>query len=216
MDISRINLTMEALEKRGMNAVYVKTKEEARAMVETLLGEGDTVSHGGSVTLTECGITELLANGKYNYLDRLKATGNSGIDALYRKVFSADVFLTSSNAITEKGELYNVDGNSNRVAAMLYGPKKVIVVAGVNKIVKDIAEAVKRVKEKAAPMNCVRLSRNTYCSEKGMCVSLDNGEADFCAGCTSEDRICCNYVVMSTQRVKGRVTVIIVGEELGY
>ena len=135
---------------------------------------------------------------------------------IYRKTFSADVYFTSSNAVTLKGELYNVDGNSNRVAAMIFGPEKVVVVVGVNKLVNSIDDAVSRVKEIAAPANCVRLEKNTYCKVNGKCVTADDKTGDFCAGCRSEDRICCNYTVMSMQRNKGRVNVIIVNEELGY
>ncbi len=212
----KIKQTLSALEKHSMKGFYAETAADALRIVEGLLAEGDTVSHGGSVTLKECGITELLASGKYNYLDRSKAANPAEMEDVYARTFTADAFLTSSNAITEKGELYNVDGNSNRVAAMLFGPKKVIVVAGYNKIVPDIEAAAKRVKDIAAPANCVRLLRNTYCNAEGRCVSLAEGAVDFCSGCTSDDRICCNYVVMSKQRVQGRVNVIIVGEELGY
>ena len=207
---------MSALEKNGMTALFAKDRAEAKSIVESLLKEGDTVSHGGSVTLKECGIPELLSCGKYNYLDRSKAKDAAETEEIYAKTFSADVFLTSTNALTENGELYNVDGFSNRVAPMLFGPKKVIVVAGVNKIVPDVLAAAKRVKEIAAPLNCKRLNKETFCRENGKCVSIVNGDSDFCAGCESPDRICRSYVVMASQRDKERVTVVLVGEELGY
>lgn len=213
---TKINQTVEALKANNMNAFYAETSADALEIAKSILKDGDTISHGGSVTLKEAGFTELFKSGKYNYLDRSKATTPEEIMDIYRKTFSADVYFTSSNAVTLKGELYNVDGNSNRVAAMIFGPEKVVVVVGVNKLVNSIDDAVSRVKEIAAPANCVRLERNTYCKVNGKCVTADDKNGDFCAGCRSEDRICCNYTVMSMQRNKGRVNVIIVNEELGY
>lgn len=213
---TKINQTMEALKANNMNAFYAETSADAVEIAKSLLKDGDTISHGGSVTLKEAGFPALFNCGKYNYLDRSKATSPEETMDIYRKAFSADVYFTSSNAVTLKGELYNVDGNSNRVAPMLFGPDKVVVVVGVNKLVNNIDDAVARVKEIAAPANCVRLERNTYCKVNGKCVTADDKNGDFCAGCRSEERICCNYTVMSMQRNKGRVNVIIVNEELGY
>ena len=212
----RIEKTIKALQNNNMNAYYANDSKEAIAIAQTIVAEGATISHGGSVTLKEAGFIDLFNSGKYTYLDRSKpGLTPEEIMEVYRKTFSADAYFTSSNAITEKGELYNVDGNSNRVAAMLFGPDKVVVVAGVNKIVADVAEAADRVKRHAAPPNCVRLDKETYCAKQGKCVTAED-DGDFCAGCGSEDRICRNYVVMSKQRTKGRVNVIIVNEKLGY
>lgn len=206
---------IKALENNNMNGYFAKTREEAKKIAESLLNDGDVVSHGGSVTLKECGITELLKNGKYTYLDRsVPGLTSDEIMEIYRKSFFADAYFTSTNALTVNGELYNVDGNANRVAAMLFGPKKVVVIAGYNKIVNSIDEAAKRVKSIAAPANCLRLEKDTYCNKKCQCVAL-NDDSIF-AGCQSDDRICRNFTVMSKQGVKGRVNVIIVGEELGY
>ena len=127
------------------------------------------------------------------------------------------MYFTSTNAVTENGELYNVDGTGNRVAAIVYGPKSVVVVCGYNKIVRDLKEAEMRVKEIAAPANTIRLNKNTYCSKCGVCVSAKDGESTGLAkGCKSEDRICCSYLVSGYQRQKNRIKVIIVGEELGF
>lgn len=213
----RIDRTIDALRAHRMDAYFAQTRQDALELVKSLLPAGCTVTHGGSMTLEEAGITDLLKNGGYNYLDRTKpGLTRDDILQIYRDTFSADVFLTSANAITERGELYNVDGNSNRVAALLFGPKSVIVVAGYNKIVANIEEAAQRVKRIAAPANAARLNCETYCHKSGQCVSLSNGGPDFCSGCGSDSRICCNYVVSSTQREKGRIKVILVGEELGY
>lgn len=216
---TKIQKVLSALNANNMNAYYVKTKEEAKALTESMLCDGDTVTHGGSVTLGECKITDLLKSGKYNYLDRsVPGLTKEDIEKIYRAAFSADVYLSGTNAITASGELYNVDGNSNRVAALLYGPKKVIIIAGYNKIVDTLDDAVKRVKSLTAPANCVRLGKKTYCSTEGECVSLKSSSAPMCSGCKSDDRICRNYVVMGSQSptFKGRINVIIVGEELGY
>lgn len=189
-----------------MQAFFVENREQAVAKVRELIAEGSTVACGGSMTLDETGITDQLRSGRYHFLDRDQPglTLEQRQD-ICRGAFTADVYLCSSNAITEDGKLYNVDGNSNRVAAMLFGPKSVIVVAGINKLASDINEAVARVKNIAAPANCVRLNRNTPCIHTGHCIN-----------CQSEDRICSNYVVMAQQCHQDRIKVIIVGEELGY
>ncbi len=212
-----IKKTMEALERNNISAYYAKDCSEALEIAQSIVKDGSVISHGGSVTLKEAGFIELFKSGKYTYLDR-SAPGLSPAEIMdiYRKTFSADAYFTSSNAVTQNGELYNVDGNSNRVSAMLFGPDKVVVVVGVNKIVENIKEASDRVKRLAAPPNCVRLDKKTYCAQTGKCVTYDNPDAEFCSGCASEDRICCNYTVMSKQRTKGRVNVIIVNEKLGY
>ena len=159
----------------------------------------------------------MLSNGDYTLYNRNReGITPEEISDIYRKAFSCDAYITSSNAITEKGELYNVDGNSNRVAAMLFGPRKVIVVAGYNQIVKDIDEAIERVKNVAAPVNCMRLGIDNYCSKTGSCISCSEKDADMPSGCKSDSRICCNYTVMAQQRNKDRVKVILVAEQLGY
>lgn len=212
-----VNKTLDALRKNNMQAYFCPTAEEVCPLVKTLINKGDTVTHGGSVTLQQTKIPALLSNGDYTYLDRDKpGLTREEIEEIYRKAFFADVYFTSSNAITENGELYNVDGNSNRTAAILYGPKSVIVIAGYNKIVPDINEAIARVKYQAAPQNTVRLDCKTYCAKMGQCVSLNKEDSLLSDGCKSEARICCNYVVSAQQRHKDRIKVIIVGEQLGY
>ncbi|MBR5308876.1 MAG: lactate utilization protein [Clostridia bacterium] len=202
----KMQTTAEALEKNNFSAYCVKTKEEAVEKLISLMNKGDKVGVGGSATLNELGIINLLRGGDYDFVDRYEEglTREQMVEKL-RESLLTDVFITSTNAVTEKGELYNVDGNANRVAAMLFGPKSVIVIAGCNKIVRDLAEAEQRVKTIAAPANCVRLGRNTPCTKVGTCMD-----------CRSEDRICADRVIMSRQVQKGRVKVILVAEELGY
>ena len=209
---------LTALEENCMTGEIWERREDVISAVAKHLKDGDVIASGGSVTLAECGVIDFVKSGPYKYLDRATPglTREQIEDLVFRGAFTSDVYLMSSNAITERGELYNVDGNSNRVAALLYGPKKVIIVAGQNKIVRDLNEAAVRVKTKAAPPNCVRLDCKTYCNEAGACVSLKNEDAFLCDGCGSDARICCNYVVSAKQRHKGRIHVILVKEDLGF
>lgn len=202
------------LEQNNMKAFVAKDKTQALEIVKTLIPDGATVAVGGSVTLNECKVLDYLRNGNFNFLDRYKPDlTQEQIREIYCKSFSADVYLCSSNAITKKGELYNVDGNANRIGAICYGPKSVIMIVGKNKIVENIDEAIKRVKTIAAPKNTKRLNCQTYCNEKGVCMGL---EGEMCDGCNSPQRICANYLVSAKQRQKDRIKVILVDENLGY
>lgn len=202
----RMERTAEALRKNNMFCECADSKEEALEIISELIEENATVAVGGSMTLFETGVIDMLRDGSYQFLDRYeKNLTKEDMKDIFVKSFSADVYVTSSNAVTEKGELYNVDGNGNRVAAMIYGPESVIVVAGYNKIVKDIDAAKQRVEEIAAPANCVRLGMGTPCTEAGKCCH-----------CSSENKICADTVIMGRQRIKDRIKVILVGEELGY
>ena len=214
----RIARTMAALEKNNMQAFYAENKCKAVELVSELIEKGATVSFGGSMSLEESGVMGLLKSGEYNLLDRSAPNLTpEQIQKIYRDAFSADYYLCSSNAITENGELYNVDGLGNRVSAITFGPKSVIIVAGYNKIVSDLNEAANRVKQIAAPANCLRLSKNTYCAACGKCASLkDDANSEITDGCGSDDRICSTYVICAQQRIKNRIKVILVGEELGY
>lgn len=203
---NRIQKTMEALKANKMKPYYAENSAAACDIVRELIKEDKLITSGGSMTLKDCGVIEML-NKEFGgvYLDRSAGKNADEVGEIMRKAFVSDTFLTSSNAITEEGELYNVDGNGNRVSAMIFGPKQVIVVAGENKIVRDLKEAVERVESTAAPMNTVRLEKNTPCAKTGKC-----------GHCRSEDRICCSYVTLAQQRVPDRIKVIIVGEKLGY
>lgn len=211
----KLRRTAENLKKNNIDAYIADDCEEAVNIAESLMNEGDTISCGGSVSLAESGVLDLMKSGKYNFLDRSKAPDRDAVEQLYRDTFSADVFLTSANAVTENGELYNVDGNSNRVAAICFGPKSVIFIVGYNKVVRNIDEAISRVKCQAAPPNAERLNCGTPCSQTGECVSLRAG-GDMPSGCHVDGRICCNYVVSAHQRKKGRMKVILVKEQLGF
>lgn len=206
VDEQKIKRTMENLEKNNIESYFVEDNSALIEKISEFVKEGDTVSVGGSMTLFETGVIEFLRNGKFNFLDRYEqALNGNDIKDIFRKTFSADAYFVSSNAVTEKGELYNVDGNGNRVAAMIYGPDNVIVIVGVNKIVRDVQEAIERNKEYVAPANAKRLNRNTPCTKVGYCMD-----------CSSSERICNDYVLIRRQGQKGRIKVIIVGKELGY
>lgn len=209
--------TKKALERNNMQAFAVETRKDALALLKDLLNDGDSVAVGGSVTLDQTGVIDFLRNGNYNFIDRYES-GISPEEAenRFRLGLLADSFILSSNAITEDGCLYNVDGKGNRVAALIYGPKNVIVIAGKNKIVKDLKEAEYRVKTIATPKNCGRLSIENYCLKTGKCVSLSQDGRSMCDGCNSDTRICCTYVITAKQRLKNRIKVILVNEELGY
>lgn len=196
---------VKALQANRMDARLVENREELMELLKEMVPGGSVICSGGSMTLEECGVYSWLKDGPYDFYFRGR-TGQDGqpID-VFRKAFDADWYFTSSNAITMNGELYNVDGNANRTAAMTFGPRNVVVIAGWNKIVKDLGEAEARVKSMAAPANSERLGCQTGCRVTGCCV-----------GCRAEQRICCTTVIHSFQRAPGRIKVFILPEELGY
>lgn len=208
----KILRTTEALRKNKMKPYFAENRGELFSIIRELIKDDKLITAGGSMTLRESGVTEMLMNEyKGIYLDRSEAKTPEEAGDIMRKAFVSDTFFASSNAITENGELYNVDGNGNRVSAMIFGPKQVIIVAGVNKIVKDIEAAKERVERIAAPKNTVRLNCETPCAKTGECERLRSGSP-----CHSDARICCSYVTLGQQRHPDRIKVIIVNENLGY
>lgn len=204
----QIESTIANLHKNNMYACYVETKEDVIEEVLKFLKDGDKVSCGGSVTLFEAGIVEYLRNGKYNYLDRYdKSISPEKINDLFREAMLCDTYFTSSNAITENGELLNIDRGGNRVAAMIFGPKSVIVIVGYNKIVPDIKAAYDRIKNIAAPANAKRFELDIPCAKTGKCME-----------CESSSKVCSytTFIGYQIPAKKDRIKVIIVGEELGY
>lgn len=202
----KIKRTKEALEKNNYDVYVVEKASDAAKKIEEIIEKGSKVSFGGSISILESGVLDILRNGQYDLLDRYKeGLTKEDIGEIFRESFFADYYITSTNALTENGELVNLDGNGNRVAAMIFGPKKVIVIAGINKIVKDLDEAYIRVRNTAAPINAKRLDKKTPCSQLGRCID-----------CSSPDRICNHMVVSYKQNTRGRGIVIIVKEEIGY
>jgi hypothetical protein len=201
----QVERTISALKKNNFEALFVPDAKAALEEVMRRIPDGATVGVGGSVTLNQIGLLDAL--GKRNI--RLiwpfqQARNDEERIELVRKSFSSDIFLSSTNAVTEDGKLFNVDATGNRVGAMFIGPKSVIVISGVNKIVKDIEAAEKRVKEWTAPQNAKRLKRKTPCVETGVC-----------ADCSSPDRICNIYVTLAKRPSRTDVIIILVGEKLG-
>ncbi|MBB6217771.1 L-lactate utilization protein LutB [Anaerosolibacter carboniphilus] len=202
----QINRTIDNLRKRNMEGFFVKNENELIILLKELITVNSVVGVGDSMTLFETGVIDFLRKENYIFLDKYK----DGITSeekkqIYIKNFSADTFLCSTNALTENGELYNIDGNGSRVAPMIYGPKQVILVTGINKIVANIEEAEKRVRNYSAPIDAKRLFKNTPCTTLGYCVD-----------CKSPDRICNDFTIIRGQFIKDRIKVIIVGKQLGY
>ncbi len=215
MSLAELEPVAVALRKNNIVSHCVKNKEDVVPLIRTLLHVGDTVAVGGSVTLFETGVIDLLRSGDYYFLDRYEeGLTPAELNAIFAKGLTADVFLCSSNAVTRDGELYNVDGRANRISPIAFGPDKVVVVVGCNKIVDDLPAAVRRVKTVAAPLNAKRLNCQTPCAVTGVCSAVDSER--YTDGCLSQDRICSHCLISAHQRVLNRIHVILVGESLGF
>ena len=193
-----------ALHKRNMEGYYCSTADEAVEKVLELIPAGDVVSWGGVATVDELGIKERLRHRGQPVIDRDTARTPEERMAMLHQALTCDTFLLSSNAISEDGQLVTIDGMGNRVAALCFGPKQVIMVAGMNKVAADLDGAIARARHIAAPANAQRFNGKTPCSANGQC-----------ADCTSPDCICAQMVVTRFCKVPGRIKVVLVGEELG-
>ncbi|MCI8274362.1 MAG: lactate utilization protein [Lachnospiraceae bacterium] len=201
----RGNTVVKNLQGRGFDACYCKTGEEAKEKAMEWIKEGASVAWGGSMTIRDIGLTEALGAGNYRVIDRDKAVTAEEKRKAAMGALSADYFLTSANGISEDGQLVNVDGNGNRVAAIVFGPEYVIVVAGMNKVVRTAEDAMVRARTVAAPLNQQRFLKNTPCTTTGVC-----------GDCKSPECICNQLLTTRNSRPAGRIKVILVGEELGY
>lgn len=193
---------ISGLESRNMKACYAADKEEALKIALEIIPEGSSVAMGGAMSAHEIGLVEAVRNGNYNFLDRDKAEDKR---AAMLAAFDADYFLTSANAITEDGIMVNIDGNSNRVSAIAQGPKHVLVIVGMNKVCPDLDSAMKRARNVAAPINAQRFGLSTPCSKTGACMD-----------CKSPDTICCQFLITRYSRHEGRISVIVVNDNLGF
>ena len=201
---TRIEKTVEALQKRAFRAYACENREEAIELALSLLTDDCSITWGGSMTIRDMGLCDAVKRGPYRVYDRdLIAPSERG--AFVKEHFFSDWFFMSTNAITEDGELFNLDGGGNRVASLIFGPKNVLIVAGVNKIVSNADDAIERVRKTAAPKNAQRFDIQTPCKKTGSC-----------ADCLSPDTICCSLVRTRFCRPANRVHVILVNEELGY
>lgn len=196
---------VKALESRNMEAYYVRTKEEALAKALELIPEGSTVSWGGSMSIQEIGLSQVLKEGNYVVYDREQATTKEERDEIAHKAMTCDYFLGSANALSEDGVMVNIDGNANRVAAYAFGPKNVLLIVGMNKVVKTEADAMSRAKNEAAPINAQRFGIDTPCVKNGSCFD-----------CKKPECICCQILVTRYSRVPMRTKVILVNDTLGF
>ena len=196
---------IKGLEKRHMEGHYCDSIDEARALALSFVPAGSSASFGGSVTLDETGIlAELRSREDITLYDRATATTPEENKKIMHDALLCDYYFMSSNAITADGELVNIDGTGNRVAALIYGPENVIIVAGMNKIVKDVEEGISRTRNVASPQNCIRLSKDTPCAANGVC------------GNCLKDTICDQIVITRASRIPNRIKIILIGEELGF
>ena len=157
---------------------------------------------GGGMSVHEIGLVKALIEGNYNFIDRDAVEDKR---AAMLAAYDADFYLMSANAMTEDGILVNIDGNSNRVSALAQGPRKVIVIAGMNKVCDDVDGAMKRARNVAAPINAQRFGLNTPCAKTGSCMN-----------CKSPDTICCQFLITHFSRHPGRIHVILVNDNLGF
>ncbi len=192
---------IKGLESRNMSGYYAADKEEALQIALDLIKEESSVAMGGCMTAKEIGLTQAVEEGNYRYLDRSKMEPREGILAAY----DADVFVTSANAMTDDGILVNIDGNANRVSCIAHGPKKVVVLAGMNKVCDSLDSAMKRARNVAAPINAQRFEVNTPCKKTGKCFD-----------CKSMDTVCCQFLITRFSRHTGRIHVVLINDELGY
>lgn len=195
---------VEALKKRHFEAYYVSSSKDALAKALEIIPASDSIGWGGSMTVDSIGLKDELKKRGNKLVDRDSGKTQQEKDDLMRQVLCCDTFLMSSNAITEKGELFNIDGKANRVAALCFGPKSVVIIAGMNKVVQDLTAAYKRVRGYSAPANSQRFEIKTPCKLTGEC-----------ADCTSADCICNQLVTTRLCKPEGRIKVILVGEDLG-
>lgn len=193
------------LKKRNMEGYFFEDSASCVKAIIDMMDEGSVVSWGGSQSVLECGLMDAIKSGKYNLIDRMTAKTPEESREIFSKTVLADYYLMSTNAITFDGELINIDGNGNRVACLIHGPKHIIMVVGMNKLVSNVEDGYNRVRDIATPANTKRLNKNTPCFHTGRC-----------GDCLSNDCICNQIVVTRRSGHAGRIKIFFVAEELGY
>ena len=193
---------IKGLGTRNMTGYYAEDKEKALEIALSLIPEGSTVTMGGGMSVHEIGLVEALKDGTYDFIDRDEYADKR---AAMLKAYDADVFLASANAITEDGILVNIDGNANRISAIAQGPKKLVLIVGMNKVCSDVDGAMKRARNVAAPINAQRFGLATPCAKTGSCMD-----------CKSPDTICCQFLITRFSHHPGRIHVILVNDNLGF
>ena len=193
---------LKGLKSRNMSGYYAHTKEEALKIALELIPEDSTVTMGGAMSAREIGLVDALQKGNYTFIDRDNYEDKREAMLL---AYQADVFLSSCNAMTQDGVLVNIDGNANRVSAIAQGPKKVVMIVGMNKICDDVDGAMKRARNVAAPINAQRFGLQTPCTKTGTCME-----------CKSPDTICCQFLITRYSKHVDRIHVILVNDALGF
>lgn len=194
------------LNRRNMEAFYCPTGKDAVKKVSELIEDGNSVTWGGSMTVRDLGIPDALrSRGTLEIFDRDTVESPEAVKEIYLRAFTADVYLTSANAISEDGVIVNIDGNGNRVAAITWGPKKVIFIIGMNKVAQTVEDALARARSIASPINAQRFDIKTPCKIDGACHN-----------CNAPESICSYVHFLRNSRNKGRHIVVLVGEDLGY
>ncbi len=193
------------LEKRGMEGYFFEDSASCTDAILASIPEGSMISWGGSESIKQTGLMDRIRQGNYKLIDRFSASSPEEARNLYAQSVLSDYYLMSSNAVTLDGELINIDGSGNRVACLIHGPKNVVMVVGMNKIVTDVNSGIDRVRNFAAPPNAARLNRQTPCLTAGIC-----------GDCLSPDCMCSQIVITRRSGIKGRIKVYFVAQELGY
>ncbi len=201
--------TIKNLKRNGMEAFFYDNKDQAKKNILSMIPEGSSVGMAGSMTLKEMGILDELSSGKWKvYNQYLPQLSQKESLRIRREGTLADFFLSGTNAVTLNGELVNISGMGNKIAGLAYA-KKVIIAAGVNKIVRNVEQGIKRTRHYSAPVNARRLDINTPCKKTGLCDYLACHPPDY-------DRICNQLLIIEGERKKKRITVVLVGEVLGF
>lgn len=198
-------ILVKNLQSRHFAACYCPTKEEALKKALELIPEGASIGWGGSVSAKEIGLMDAVRSGAYHPIDRDKAENPEELHRLMKQSLMADVFLTGANALSLDGQMVNIDGTGNRLAGILFGPEKVLVIVGMNKVTATLEEAVARARNVAAPMNKQRFPNETPCEVTGTC-----------ADCKAEGCICNQILITRHCRPVGRIQFLLVGEDLGF
>ena len=193
---------IEGLASRNMTGYYAADKEQALQTALSLIPAGSSVTMGGCMSAQEIGLVAAVKGGDYRFIDR---HAFSDPRQALLAAYDADVFLTSVNAMTEDGVLVNIDGNANRVSAIANGPRRVVMIVGMNKVCPDVDSALKRARNVAAPINAQRFGLSTPCARTGACMD-----------CKSPDTICCQFLVTRYSKHKDRIHVILVNDDLGF
>lgn len=193
------------LKKRNMEGFFFEDSASCVKAILDMMEKGSVIGWGGSQSVAECGLMDAIQGEKYTLIDRMTAKTPEESRNLFAKTVMADYYLMSTNAITMDGELINIDGNGNRIACLIHGPRHVILVVGMNKLVSNVEDGYRRVRDIATPANTKRLNKNTPCFHTGRC-----------GDCLSPDCICNQIVITRRSGHTGRIKIFFVAEELGY